>query len=689
MKKINGKLRAEVILLIIFGIFFLSYSNVTSHRTINKLIVKAFLSKNNKGDFSMDKFKNYHFDFTKPKLAGNKIIKSGYFNPSKVPNIGDVSLITSNSTYTEAERKISPLEWIIHGGYSADEPEVPASLRHFYDPTRRKGKRYLTDKLNSKAFDWAESFLANPHTNGVDWALGEQGNFGVLEHNYTWENGKKYLQGALETANPDSRKKYMAKAWRSLGETLHMIADNGCPAHVRNDGHPSIPIPLLSYFGNPDPYEEQMAVYNIANFDGGPVPKSESEKFRAAKTTRDIAHQMAVFTNKNFFTNETISGIDWKGNKVKPITHPDYVYKSPKLSADQYNGTYYIREIEDGISMKMCTDVQFFMDAFAYKTYPYLDEECVKSQAKVLIPIIKEAGINVVKLFIPKLKIVINSVDDEGNIKGEILHSTDKEYKSTIKYNGPVSIKTITLEEVANLEANNGKFSGRIENTDLQVFAEIEFGGISIRSENKETSFTKPKSETNSFKGKKIDEVLFEINARITTTEGEKELSSFTRNSFDNEGKVQTGSEEGNFEIGKITSSGINITAQNTRADKSKGGGHYRSSETNTKKQLVLMFDDSENLTGFQFNENYIGIYGKEKETVTEKYVIKVNNVPFKKNSYESSGKTYFSYSYKGDISPYLIQCDGVYPATFDKTICRFIKPDKNWRIDISVICDE
>lgn len=488
MKKINYKLKAEIIVPIVLGIFFLSYGNKTSHPSINHLIVKTFLSKNNKEGFSMNKFKNYKFDFTKPKLAGNKIIKSGYFNPSEVPNIGDISLVIGketygSTTYTEAERELSPLGWIEHGGYSADEPEVPASLRHFYDPTRKKGKRYLTDKLNSKVFDYAESFLVKPHTNGVDWALGTTGNFGVLEHIYTWENGKKYVQGALETANSETRKKFMAKAWRSLGETLHMIADNGCPAHVRNDGHPSIPISLLSYFGNPDPYEEQMAVSNIADFDGGPVPKDEIDKFRAAKTTRDIAHQLAVFTNKNFFTNETISGTDWKGNNVKPITHPEYVYKAPKLSPDQYDGTYYSKEIADGISIKMCTDVQYFLDVFAYKSYPYLDEECVESQARVLIPIIKEAGVNVTKLFIPKLDIVIKSLDDEGNIKGEIVHETDREYKNKISYNGPVNIEATSTKKLATIQASNGRFEGKINvDEETTAFAEIEFGGISVHS---------------------------------------------------------------------------------------------------------------------------------------------------------------------------------------------------------------
>ena len=132
----------------------------------------------------------------------------------------------------------------------------------------------------------------------------------------------------------------MAKAWRSLGETLHMIADNGCPVHVRNDGHPAFLVNLfdvVELFGNPDPYEEQMEVKDIRKFDVGSIPFDLRDKFRKAKTAREIAHELAVFTNENFFTNETISGIDWRGNTVIPITNPTYIHKSPKISLKNYD----------------------------------------------------------------------------------------------------------------------------------------------------------------------------------------------------------------------------------------------------------------------------------------------------------------------------------------------------------------
>lgn len=689
-----------------FGLVFIAlllsgYGNKKTHPTINQFIVESFENRYSKFEANLPRFKNYIFDFNRYEIQGNYISKSGLLHATDYEKKfleGDykkvkqkaVYILTDNKyitddapTYTESVGKKTPKEWIKHGGYSADVPSVHASVRHFYDPQKPANLRYLTDEVNSVFMRKLQSLIENPKINGVDWALGDSEGMEVIGQNYSWELGKKFMKGALEEPDTEKRNKFMARAWRSLGETLHMIADNGCPPHVRNDGHPP---------GNADPYEEMVESMDITSYKRGTVPASMKSKFNDPKTTtRKIAHELAIFTNENFFSNETIAGTDRKGNKLKHIAHPADEYSSPKISKSDYifrDQCYHHKIGTEKIDVLMCTDKFYFGQYNFMSYYPFIDERCVKSQASVLIPTIIEAGTNVMKWFIPELKVVITSINEQGDIKGEITHYTDNEYKSTIKYNGPVIIKSITLDEVALLEARNGKFSGRIEETDSDVFAEIEFGGIKIRSENKETNFNKPKSETISFASKQIDEVLFEIKGYVNTTAGEKYLSNFTKNSFDNKGKVITGSEEGNYVIGKINSSGSNVIAQETKASKSKSGGLYRGGESKNEIQLNLVFDGKENLTGFQFDENRIAVYGAEKETFTNKFAIKVNNVPFKKNVYNSAGKTFFSYSFKGDISPYLIQCDGDYHSGSGPNI-KFIKANDDWKIDISIICDD
>lgn len=480
-----------LISVLVLWALFVGYDNKKNHPTLNKFIVKAFLEKNNKGNFSMKKFKLYEFKLDKVKLRGNYISKSGLFNPSEIDRFHEdmVNWLYGETIYSEDVGEKTPLEWISHGGYSADVPEVPASFRHFYDPTRADGQRHLTDDVNSKLMNWLQTKFTNPHTDGVSWAVGQAGSFGALEHNYTWENGKVFMKGALEEKDPEKRKALMAKAWRSLGETLHMIADNGCPAHVRNDAHPSIPSRLMSYFGNQDTYEEMMADFQKKNdgaldeFQSGKVDADLALKLEESDTIREVAHKLAVFTNENFFTGETISGTDWKGNAVHPITHPDYVYNSPKLSASSYSNYYYRRKIGK-TEVLLSTDTWFFNRFPISKTFPFLDEACVKSQASVLIPAIKEAGLHAIKLYIPDLSVKITALSEDGNITGEIIHKTDEEYKKAIKYNGPVVIKTATLDELGKFEAKNGRFSGKITPVDnAYVNAEIEFGGIFVKSE--------------------------------------------------------------------------------------------------------------------------------------------------------------------------------------------------------------
>ncbi len=502
----NIKIYTPVLLLLALAAIwalFVGYGNQKNHPTINKFIVKSFLEKNNKGNFSMKKFKLYDFKLDKVKLRGSYISKPGLFNPSEVDRFHEdlANWMYGETIYTEDVGEKTPLDWIAHGGYSADVPEVPASFRHFYDPTRADGNRHLTDDVNSKLLNWIQKKFTNPNTDGVTWAIGKSGNFGVLEHNYTWENGKLFVKGALEEKDAEKRKALMAKAWRSLGETLHMIADNGCPSHVRNDAHPSIPFKMMSYFGNPDTYEEMMAEFQTSNdggldeFQRGKVDADLALKFEKSATIRDVAHQLALFTNENFFTTETISGTDWKGNEVKPLTHPDYVYNSPKLSAATYKNNYYRRKIGNN-EVLLCTDTWFFSKYPVSKTYPYLDEACVKSQATALIPAIKEAGLHAIRLFIPELSVKITSLAEDGSITGEIVHKTDKEYAKAIRYNGPVVIKTATLDELGKLEARDGRFSGKISTADnAWVHAEIEFGGVTVKSEQQKMQSAPKKRE--------------------------------------------------------------------------------------------------------------------------------------------------------------------------------------------------
>ncbi|MCB9250265.1 MAG: hypothetical protein H6613_17795 [Ignavibacteriales bacterium] len=122
--------------------------------------------------------------------------------------------------------------------------------------------------------------------------------------------------------------------------------------------------------------------------------------------------KLAEFTNANFFTTQTMNGTG-----VTPINSDGY-YRKPLLHELDYDAsdfTYY-KLLPDGNKIKMAKDKIYF----ASRGNPYIDHECVKSQASLLVPNIIWAGINVVRLFIPKFDVTIKSVAADGEIKGTV-----------------------------------------------------------------------------------------------------------------------------------------------------------------------------------------------------------------------------------------------------------------------------
>lgn len=491
-------------------VLFTSYGNKKVHPDLNSLMIESFLKQNKQGSFQTNSFNNYSFNLEGlGKIKGTAVTKDGLFNVNDVAAGGVIAgigaMVEKNvvaMVYAEeGPAEMTPKQWIITGGYSADVPEIPASLRHFYDPTRPAGDRYLTDITNAKIMGSLQKYsFTNPKTDGLKWALGTPGDKsnGPQDHQYTWERGKLWMQMALKETNQDKKNEYMALAWRSLGETLHMIADHGCPPHVRNDAHPSPLWGNNSLFGNPDPYEELMDIIRrdypndfIAFAKGLPDP-TLTQQIKSFTKAEEIAHALAVFTNTNFVTNETISGKDREGNFRVQITHPQYPYFSPVLDQMTYDPVSYCYVSSTGI--KQCTDRYYFANMVPKYCEPFVDIFCVQSQAKVLVPNLVEAGANVIKLFIPKFTVEINSLE-KGIIKGSISHATDDEYLQEIFYTGKVTLEiknsSNKLIDEKDANAQEGVFETNLKLAKGEkVCAKIEFGGVEVRSDYFEGSET-------------------------------------------------------------------------------------------------------------------------------------------------------------------------------------------------------
>jgi hypothetical protein len=440
------------------GVRAIAYDNYKAHPAINVAIVD-YVEYTLKNAFPATTAIDITVD--KTMLKGPALTNAGFFEAST----------------GESDKEFRALDWIRHGGFSADEPELAAAVRHFYDPLRLSGQSYLTNR--GTYWEGVYSLPFNPGIDAIEWALGdtEKGS----ANNWTLMKGKDYLVLALTETDAVLRNGYLAKAFRCLGEVLHNTGDMGCPPHTRNDSHAA----PLGYdkgwaLGSPDPYEELFDPAWASSFsDGSPDPELKAF-FENATTVRSIDEKLAEFTNANFFTAQTINGLG--RTEVKPVNE-ECIYPYPRLEDLDYRNeefTYY-KDFQSGRRVKMCKDKGYFRS----RTYPFIDKDCVESQARELVPDILCAGAHIVRLFIPKLSVEITTARPDGTLKGTISSARTDEYPIDIAYAGKVSIiNDRTDSRISEVDCGSGYFDTSVsglKNGD-RIVAEINFGGVRVRS---------------------------------------------------------------------------------------------------------------------------------------------------------------------------------------------------------------
>jgi hypothetical protein len=228
----------------------------------------------------------------------------------------------SNAALLDKNHKISVEDktyagWIIHGGYAADEPNLYASVRHFYDPLALSGKTWLTDQVSMHG-TW--NYVASgdiPEIDAKVWGLSHEDN------PYSYEKGLQYYYKAMTTPIDQTpvgfkpiegfrtqaipadtleveRNMYLGAAFRALGEAMHLMADMTQPAHVRNDSHPVL-----------EPLEQNINKYDVQDFADRRVDSTIAGTYisagGSAKLSADqLVEETARYTNKTFFSADTI-----------------------------------------------------------------------------------------------------------------------------------------------------------------------------------------------------------------------------------------------------------------------------------------------------------------------------------------------------------------------------------------------
>ncbi|MFH0768766.1 MAG: hypothetical protein V1932_04265 [Chloroflexota bacterium] len=396
------------------------------------------------------------------KYANSPIDKAALFWG---PEVGASSMVVGGHTVFMRDHTFSA--WVVHGGYSADEPNIWACVRHFYDPLSKNGAPQLTDHswLHGAVYEAlsAKSWTFEDPSNPFSWPK-------ALEY---YKRAMEIPVGADNTEVPgtdfrdqdipvdsaaQARSAFLGKAFRALGESMHMIADMTQPAHNRNDSHPN---------GDLDPLESRVTIDTIKMVAGGQVEQEINDDINAAADAADMYERIALWTNRNFYTDDTIydkaSGIN-PDNWENPYPHPQFsdLNLDPKSKLKVYTKKFNGKDVPM-IQQTWASYVSY--QSYASERQMPFDEYQVPpsfavGQAEVLVPVAIKANAKLANLFFPTLDLTIEVEENkdvdkskygqdyqEFSVDSLIEHQieNDVEWQKlgfVIKYSGPGELWT-------------------------------------------------------------------------------------------------------------------------------------------------------------------------------------------------------------------------------------------------------
>ncbi|HEY3273953.1 MAG TPA: hypothetical protein VGJ92_09335 [Methanocella sp.] len=398
---------ASAVLLLLCSPGALAYNNMNAHPSINGYAYETFVNV----------YMPYDQYLKTASLDGGKVWGEAW-------DLEDGGNWHDRMDPVKREKAI--WEWIKDAGFSADEPEMDMALIHFYDPVRTP--HYLTDTVNDV---FGEKAYVNPETDAYQWAFTYSGN------PYSFEIGKAYYKDALAGIYPDSLN--YGKAWRSVGETMHLISDMTIPAHVRNDGH----IPYAWLWDPLEYFTGSSHVDGYSFYDPSTSLGNFHSAYSGETDIRTLFKNEALWTNTKFFSGDTVPryGKTTMGNG-------EALYPSPTVTwSPSFEG--YITATVDGRTLKMAR--QSLTGIIWKEPYLVVDQTVCDDQRSILIPTAIKSSTAVLDAFLPRFKVVLDSVKPDPEdpdyylVKAHIEHIVTREWPNdlTIRNGAFISIDDI------------------------------------------------------------------------------------------------------------------------------------------------------------------------------------------------------------------------------------------------------
>ena len=486
-----------------------AYGNKGPHQKINELALKSWIRDVQKNPYGPPKGEEYllRYDLTSVvQITGESVVRSGNLYNSGVPAL-DMKVGDKDLTFGL---------WIQEGGYTADEPEFFSALRHFYDPTKSNGQYYLTDHVSQFVADFIGLAIDDPLMDAKTWAITGPASRGYDANGYSWTAGIGYMRKAFADKTKD-KDRIFAQAWRACGETMHLLADMTVPAHVRNDAHPfDAPAGGWRF----DPYEKFMQVTQIEQCAATGLDQNFLEQIKGNSDPGALFDLIAGFTNKNFFSSDTIAGTTSDGHTVTNQNGmPEF--KSPRLDPKMFDPEF-LNYTTTVLGKQVIQTHGLWTDnswgnwirnkiggAMGKNNGMDTPLEAALTQGNVLIPVAVASNARLLDLFLPRVEVTIDNIEQINienpkpddvtcKIEGKVVHHPTGAYagQPAMQFSaGPdtwIMLYVNGVPQASNskkykIEIKDGVVTGDLSKLGLgngdKVALQVGLGGLMVKSD--------------------------------------------------------------------------------------------------------------------------------------------------------------------------------------------------------------
>lgn len=198
------------------------------------------------------------------------------------------------------------LENILKGSVEEDAP--PRWINHFYNPLTKTG--WTGDNMGAFPSSVVRLFSfigisSEEALSAIDWIKNNiiQDKYSSYGGSHTWKMGlKAYAAGNMDAAN------------QTLGHILHILEDLGVPDHTRDDTHAQELAVATGDAGSP--YEDYAIRFTPQIIALANTIYKENAPIVAKQTPEEYLESMAAYSNKYFFSKDTINSASFPSPRV-------------------------------------------------------------------------------------------------------------------------------------------------------------------------------------------------------------------------------------------------------------------------------------------------------------------------------------------------------------------------------------